>query len=1074
MKIKTKVTIVLSLLPVLILFLIGNSWFRVTNLNKTNVIIQTNYDLVYLAEQIHRGIKDEAISLRNIVLLTDENLIEEELKVLQEVSKQVAENAARLESKAESTEQLYMINDFLSTNEKFNEYKANLVQLIKAGKRQEAIELMNNEARIIHEEFFQKASVIMSTYETEMDSSLNTFSDDFREDILFSSLISLIIMLIAIMIISRSFYTFSNRLNKVSNVMTDVADGNTDIGSKIEITSHDEIGDVVESFNKMAHSLEEQMRKEQSLIWVKSNIAEITTSLSGKHNLEVLAQTFLSKVVPLMGAAHAVFYVKDNESPKEPTFKLLASYAFKERKHLSNTFELGEGLIGQAAFEKTPIILTNVPSEYISVKSGLGEAAPLNVYVVPISFEDDVKAVVEIASFHSFSADQQTLLEELINSLGIIFDSAMGRIRLAKLLEEAQALTEEVQAQSEELQSQQEELRMANEELEEQTQALRASEEKLQVQQEELEQTNADLKEKAERLEEQNKKFELTNREVEKARDELEEKARQLALSSKYKSEFLANMSHELRTPLNSLLILSKLLADNKERNLTKKQIEYSKTIYSSGSDLLTLINDILDLAKIESGKTEVNPGKVQIKDLLDFVESNFSPVANEKNLNFEIVAKEGIPTSIYSDELRVKQVLKNLLSNAFKFTHQGGVKFEIDYSTKLNNQPCFSFSIEDTGIGVPEEKLDLIFQAFQQADGTTSRKYGGTGLGLSICRETAALLGGEVNVKSKVGKGSTFTFYVGDYKTKSNSENKEFNLDEVAVTAETKMSEQKERDRVLPSRTQHQADEIKRLLIVDDDVRQRNSIMELIGENNVIIKAVSSGHEAIEELKVNQFDCLVLDLGLADTTGFDLLKKIKTTIEDENIKVFIYTGRDLSSKEELFLNRYSHTIIIKDAHAPQRLKEELEFYLNSNDGNAEIEEVEITDINVAPELEGKKILLVDDDVRNVYALSSVLELYGMDITFAENGVEALKIVDETSDFDLILMDIMMPEMDGYETIRRLRDNPTFFNLPIIALTAKAMKEDREKCLEVGASDYIVKPVDPDQLISLIRVWLYA
>jgi two-component system chemotaxis sensor kinase CheA len=770
-----------------------------------------------------------------------------------------------------------------------------------------------------------------------------------------------------------------------------------------------------------------------------------------------------------MESCHAVFFVKNLDQYNEPVFQLLASYAFKEKKHDSNTFRMGEGLVGQAVLEKSPIILTNVPPDYIRVKSGLGEAAPLTLYVLPVIFEGDVKAVLELASFKPFSVTRQTFLEEMINSLGIILDSVIGRIQLAKLLEESQVLMEEVQAQSEELQAQQEELRATNEELEEQAQALRQSEEKLQIQQEELEQTNTELEEKADHLEEQNKKYEFINRELERAREELEEKAQQLSLSSKYKSEFLANMSHELRTPLNSLLILSKLLSDNNDGNLSEKQVEFAKTIYSSGYDLLTLINDILDLTKIESGKMTVNPSKVLIHDFIEFIENSFRPIANDKNLRFNIVLKEPVPVFIYSDEQRIQQVLKNLLSNAFKFTDKGEVTLVIDLFSNTNDQSIFSFSVVDTGIGIPKEKQDLIFEAFQQADGTTSRKYGGTGLGLSICREICTLLGGNITVESKEGKGSKFTFYVGDYQKTEPHSNDLFIHNEVAAALDYKQNfEAKQKQ---PIETNNH---IKRLLIVDDDLRQRNSLMELIGDKDVIIKAVSSGYEAMEQLKVNHYDCLILDLVLSDMTGFELLDKIKGNVEEQNLKVFIYTGRSLSSKEEIYLNKYAHTVIIKDEHSPQRLKEELDLYLNSSNGTREvIDYTEADQIKSIPGLEGKKVLLVDDDVRNVYALSSIMEPYGLEITFAENGKEGLELLEKYSDFDIVLMDIMMPEMDGYEAMQRLRAIPKFANLPVIALTAKAMKEDREKCMEAGASDYVIKPVDPDQLISLMRVWLY-
>lgn len=1075
MKIRTKVLLVLITVPIIILLQLGISWSRLSTLDNLSASLQANYEITALANHIRLAAEEEAIILRNLVILEDENSIQQELIHLQSESESIKKDIALIESSINSTEQTNMVENLIKTNQEYNELKENVKELMLGGNKQEAINLINRTGFSIQDEFIENTSDITTSFASNMKSSFSNMSKDFQKEIVIGSLIFLIVVMIVIGVMSRIVWSATIRLNNATKVMTSITDGSGGLNTKIEVKSNDEVDSVGITFNRMVESLQEQMEKEKSQNWIKSNIAEITTSLSGIHEQEPLAKTFLSKIVPLMESCHAVFYVKSlDEKQPEPIFQLIASYAFKERKHLSNTFRSGEGLIGQAILEKSPIILTDVPSDYIRVKSGLGEAAPLTIYVLPVTFEGDVKAVIELASFKPFTMTQQTFLEEIINGLGIVIENVMGRNQLAKLLEESQLLVEEVQAQSEELQSQQDELRATNEELEEQTQALRQSEGKLQLQQEELEETNAELNEKANRLEEQNKRVEQINREVGRARAELEEKAKQLTLSAKYKSEFLANMSHELRTPLNSLLILSKLLSDNVDGNLSEKQVEYSKTIYSSGSDLLTLINDILDLSKIESGKMEVNPSKVLIKDLAKFVETNFRPIADEKNLRFNVVLKEGLPLFIYSDEQRMQQVLKNLLSNAFKFTEKGEVSLVIDLYSKTNNQSIFSFSVIDTGIGIPKAKQELIFRAFQQADGTTSRKYGGTGLGLSICREISNLLGGNVVVESEEGKGSSFTFYVGDYQEKVIDTNNAVKLNEVAVTLDHKPEEAEDSIAAELNKPFETKSNIKRLLIVDDDMRQRNSLMELIGDKDVIIKAVSTGNEAIEELKVHQFDCLILDLGLTDTTGFELLGKIKSNVENQNLKVFIYTGRDLSSKEELYLNKYAHAIIIKDEYSPQRLLDELELYLNSSADKMEVfDQTKVDKIESFPCLEGKKILLVDDDVRNVYALSSLLEQHGMKITFAENGREGLELLEKDSDFDLVLMDIMMPEMDGYEAIQRLRAIPKFKNLPVIALTAKAMKEDREKCMDVGASDYIVKPVDSDQLISLMRVWLY-
>ncbi|MGS2779099.1 response regulator [Robertmurraya sp. GLU-23] len=1078
MKIKSKFLLGLSTQPILLIMILLIGWIEISSINRLEGSTQDNYQLVLLAEETHREVKNEAISLRNIILFTDEDSLQKELTYLQLANDAVSKNIDSLELKVYTKEQKELIKHLKEINENFTIYTDQIISLISEGKRQEAIELINDNGHNLHEEFFQVLSDLNESLETSVLSTFSNASKDLQREIIISSLIAFISIILSFGFLGKMVWKLAMRLGKVSATMSNIANGKLDLSTRVEVESNDEIDEVANSFNGMVQSLEEQTQIERSLIWSKSNIAEITTSLNGFSNVESLSQTFLSKIVPLMDSCKAAFFVTHIEdSNNNSSFKRIASYAINEKSQ--STFQLGEGLIGQAALEKSPIFVSGVHLNNIELIAGVGEASPLNIHVWPIIVNGNVIGVIELASFKKISETQQSFMDELISHAGIILDNTMKRIQLAKVLEETQALMEEIQVQSEELQSQQEELRMTNEELEEQTQVLKQSEEKLQAQQEELEETNTELKEKAMRLEEQNKKYEIKNKEVEKARAELEEKARLLTLSSKYKSEFLANMSHELRTPLNSLLILSKLLADNHEGNLSNKQIEYSNTIYSSGKDLLILINDILDLAKIESGKMDIHPSVIQINSLVEMLDVRFRPISNEKGLHFHIDIKEGTPQTIYSDEKRLLQVLENLLSNAFKFTEKGKVCLEIGSSSYSKND--IVFSVTDTGIGIPKDKKDLIFQAFQQADGTTSRKYGGTGLGLSISRETSILLGGEIKVESEEGKGSTFTFSLGNYQSENNEKDESNDFQEVAVTIETisSTSEDEEQSstakkaKISPSITTD--DQIKRLLIVDDDHNQRISLMELIGNMNVVIKAVSNGSEALEELKVNQFDFMIMDLGLADTNGFELLNKIMEKGKQERLDIIIYTGRNLTSKEELYLNQHAHTIIIKDSMAPQRLVEELALLLN--EGSCEPTSTDLNAENMVkniPELKGKRIMLVDDDVRNVYALSSFLELYGLNITFAENGVDCLQILKEDRQFDLILMDIMMPEMDGYEAITKIRSMQEYHTLPIIALTAKAMKEDREKCIEAGASDYIVKPFDPEQLISLIQVWLYS
>jgi CheY-like chemotaxis protein/signal transduction histidine kinase len=912
--------------------------------------------------------------------------------------------------------------------------------------------------------------------------------------------------------------------------------------------------------------------------------------------------------------------------------------------------------------EKQPILLQNVPDDYIQITSGLGEAPPRNIIVLPVLFEGEVKAVIELASFLPFSQIHQTFLDQLAESIGVVLNMIGASMRTEELLEQSQKLTQELQSQSKELQQQQDELKRSNSELEAQAKTLRQSEELLKEQQEELQQVNEELEEKASLLAEQNQKVEQKNREVEAARLSLEEKAEQLAISGKYKSEFLANMSHELRTPLNSLLILAKLLSDNKEGTLTPKQVEFSQTIYSSGTDLLNLINDILDLSKVEAGKMEVNPMDVPLRDIESFTKRTFDPVAQQKGLQFKVDIQPDTPPSIYTDGQRLQQVIKNLLSNSFKFTETGGVTLTIRRAEKGKrfasrildqSETVIAFAVNDTGIGIAKEKQQLIFEAFQQADGTTSRKFGGTGLGLSISREIARLLGGEIRVESTPGGGSTFTLFLparyvepeaprGGEESSSRRRDRgdEWGADEGNVrsgprgrpaptifnryrstaesggwtqsgggTALVPVSNAAADDDVVMSRdslpkpegfdddrdsiepgdrvlliiendvtfskvlldmarekgfrglnaldgeaglklahafepdaitldidmpgmdgwavldrlkhhpqtrhipvhiitgirerqqglksgalaylekpvTKEALDEsfakithfidssVKRLLVVEDDETQRASMIELIQHEDVEITAVASAEDALRELSTSHFDCMVLDLGLKDMNGFELLETVKANPAMWDLPIIIYTGKDLSPAEDTKLRKFAETIIVKDVKSPERLLDETALFLHRVEAKLPEQKRRMLERlhNTDAVFTGKRVLVVDDDVRNIFSLTSMLEDHGMLVSFAENGKDAIALLRERQDFDLVLMDVMMPEMDGYETTRAIREIPALKTLPIIALTAKAMKGDREKCIAAGASDYITKPVDTEQLLSLMRVWLY-
>ncbi|WP_188390883.1 response regulator [Compostibacillus humi] len=1066
MKIRTQMLLVLSTLPILLFLFIGMESRQMAGFQKVSNTLMKNYELTILSEEIQLNLKDNAIYLRNLILTPEQEGMEKEINKIDALSEEIDDQMSKLESFSYTEEQNELVKHVVRQYEQYTAYKEEIIQHVLDGNREEARTKLEAYSQEMQEVFYSSLTEMTDTFEDDttalMENEEKTYARNFWTEVI---VLGAVIIGIFLMFF-RNVHVFTSRLKKITSTMNAIASGKMGLDTGIEIKGNDELDEVATSFNQMSQSLKKEQEREQEEGWVKTHIAEITKSMSGQKTPDALAETFLSEIVPLVEGSHAVFYIAEESQEEEPIYTLRASYAFKERKHMKTVFRLGEGLVGQCAYEKKPIILANVPRDYIAIQSGLGEAPPCFLYLLPVIHEGEVKGIIEIASFQPFEDKEQRLLEELVSNLGITLDNVIGRIKQAKLLEETQTLMEEIQTQSEELQTQQEELIAKNEELEKQTNVLRQSEERLKVQQEELEQANVELEEKTNSLEEQNKRFEEKNKELEQIKTELEQKAKELALSSKYKTEFLANMSHELRTPLNSMLILSKLLSENKEQTLSSKQVEYAKTIYSSGKDLLMLINDILDLSKIESGKMDIYPTDVAIDEIIEFAESSFQPVADEKNVRFRIMKEADLPETIYTDETKLQQVLKNLLANAFKFTEEGEVTLEIK-----RKGPHFAFVVADTGIGIAEEHLNTIFSAFHQADGTTSRKYGGTGLGLSISKELSELLGGWIEVESELGKGSTFTFYVGNFRHNSCLEEAAAGLDnevQPEVTETIKEDTRKEAKQAMPEENSH----IKRLLIVDDDRTQRNSMMELLGDMNVIMKAVSTGKEAMEELKRNSYDCLVLDLGLTDTTGFDLLEKLTEQEKYDHLKVFVYTGRDVTSDEERFLEKHADSIIIKDEHAPARLKKEIALYLDGITLQTTPKNND-TEVRNNDKLEGKHILIADDDVRNVYALSSILEQYGIQISFAENGKEAINVLTGNPSIDLVVMDIMMPELDGYGAIQQIRAMDEYKNLPIIALTAKAMKGDREKSLEIGASDYIVKPVDIDQFMSLIKVWLF-
>jgi signal transduction histidine kinase/DNA-binding response OmpR family regulator/CHASE3 domain sensor protein len=961
--------------------------------------------------------------------------------------------------------------------------------------------------------------------------------------------------------------------------------GSGDYTHRVKITSRDEVGQMAVLFNRMAEQVQQRQSTLAEQDELKQNLATFSSLFQGQRDLSVLGPSVLSQLATLLDARHSVLYLVEQDAAG-PVLKLQASYAFDQPRQ---DLRAGEGLAGQCMVDRQRIVLSDIPPDYLKINSALGEGRPTSIIVQPILFEKETKAVLELATVKPLKPSQFTFLDQFAANLGIVLNTIASVMRTEELLRQARDSEQLLQEQQEELQQTNEEMEQTNEE---------------------MQQTNEEMEEKVNLLAEQKRQLESANQEIETAREELEQRAQQIAEGSRYKSEFLANMSHELRTPLNSLLILSKMLADNAEANLSAKQIKYAETIYSSGNDLLELINEVLDLAKIESGSVTVDTEPVAFSNLRDFLEENFRHIAEGKHLDFHLDFSAALPTSIVTDPRRLQQVLKNLLSNAFKFTERGVVKVRVapatqgwEKSAKLLGQAAavVAFSITDTGVGIPPDKHNLIFGAFQQADAGTSRKYGGTGLGLSISRELATLLGGTLQLTESSERGSTFTLYLpamyrktpaasattgqtdkppmafytqpepavqivataedveddrgslqpGDTVLLIIEDDRTFGdlmrdfarekgfkvilarsaaqgialarqvrpaaitldlhlpdndgwvvLDRLKHDPKTRhvpihvISVDPERERSmrlgavsyiqkpatrasLDAALTQTMDFIKRplknLLIIEDDSVQRQGLSDLIGNGDVHTTAVGSAEEALDALSSGHFDCVVLDLGLPDSSGPDLIRAIHQKLGTGAPPIIVYTGKDLTRAEETELRMISDSIVIKNVRSPERLLDETALFLHRVQTNLPepkqriIEQVQKNDSL----LTGRKILIVDDDVRNIFAITSALEASKMDVKYAESGKEGIEMLEKNPDIEIVLMDVMMPEMDGYEAIRRIRRIDRFRRLPIISVTAKAMKDDREKCLQAGASEYITKPVDLDQLRSLLRVWLY-
>ncbi|QEN48293.1 response regulator [Pseudomonas protegens] len=943
------------------------------------------------------------------------------------------------------------------------------------------------------------------------------------------------------------------------------------------------------SYSDNLEAQEKSARRLEQQAWLRNGQTELAEQMLGQLSLNLLGRNILQFCAQYLDTPVAALYVREEHGG----LRRVASYGFsREQEAQEQSLYSDEGLVGQAAQHKRLIRLDEVPADYFKVSSGLGDGSPRSVLVVPTRDDDRVNGVIELGFLRALSERDVELLELIAGNIGTSIEAARYRQRLQEVLAETQQLNEELQVQ-------QEELKTANEELEEQSRILKESQVHLETQQVELEQTNEQLAEQAQILADQRDAMDRKNNELNEAQTQLEERAEELQRSSKYKSEFLANMSHELRTPLNSSLILAKLLAENPQENLSPEQVKFAESIYSAGNDLLNLINDILDISKVEAGKLEVRPENASVPRLVDGLRSLFQPLTQDKGLEFKVELQPGAPQMLFTDRQRVEQILKNLLSNAVKFTEKGQV------SLTVSAQPGagIAFAVQDSGIGIAQDQQQSIFEAFRQADGTTNRRYGGTGLGLSISRDLATLLGGSISVSSEPGRGSIFTLVLPEQyqeaaeplvappapvapvaapqpaslpqpvaeapgadiprfaddrdkapfssrcilvvedeanfahilfdlahelgyhclvahgadegyslaaqfipdailldmrlpdhsgltvlqRLKENAQTRHIPVHVIsvedrveaamhmgAVGYAVKPTTREELKDVFARLEAKLTQKVKRVLLVEDDDLQRDSIARLIGDDDIEITAVGLAQEALDLLRENVYDCMVIDLKLPDMLGNDLLKRMSTEDICSFPPVIVYTGRNLTRDEEAELRKYSRSIIIKGARSPERLLDEVTLFLHKVESQLSHERQKMLKTARSRDkvFEGRKILLVDDDVRNIFALTSALEHKGAVVVIGRNGHEAIARLNEVEDIDLVLMDVMMPEMDGFEATVQIRKDPRWRKLPIIAVTAKAMKDDQERCLQAGSNDYLAKPIDLDRLFSLIRVWL--
>ncbi|CAL9647521.1 HAMP domain-containing protein [Streptomyces sp. Tu 3180] len=856
----------------------------------------------------------------------------------------------------------------------------------------------------------------------------------------------------------------TRQVRAIAEVASAVAEG--DLTRSITVEASGEVAELKDNINSMVESLRETTRANQEQDWLKSNLARVSGLMQGHRDLPVVAELIMDELVPLVSAQYGAFYLaEDGESG--PELRLVGSYGYPDDDARPTRIPFGRTLVGQAARSRRTIMVDELPPDYVTISSGLGRVVPTALVLLPIVVEGQVLGVIELASVTPFTQIHRDFLAQLMETVGVNVSTIVANARTDELLVESQRLTAELQERSAELQAQQEE----------------------------LQHSNAELEEKAALLATQNRDIEAKNLQIEQARQELEARAQQLSLASKYKSEFLANMSHELRTPLNSLLILAQLLAQNPSRNLSPKQVEYAQIIHSAGSDLLQLINDILDLSKVEAGKMDVSPERVALRQLIEYVEATFRPMTMQKSLDFTVTTAPGAPADLLTDDSRLRQVLRNLLSNAVKFTERGSVELRIEPAADdevpegvVRGGSVVAFRVKDTGVGIQEQHLETIFGAFQQADGTTSRKYGGTGLGLSITREIAHLLGGAVTVDSVAGQGSTFTLFLPVARP---------DFEELLRHGADRTPVEAAPDAPSPQRPAIEAGtgsgrRPRRLLVVEERPR---GLLTLVAES--VVQDVTHGRgdgtfrppvdiittvgaqEAAGALAAEPCHCVVLELGMAEEEVTRFLEALRGDSALASVPVLVHSGHRPDAAVEEALRSRAEGTALEFLSSLDELRERIALHLSAEEPGDVLSLVRPDEAQrPAPQtvvdgsFSGRTILVVDDDARNLFALSGILELHGFRVLHAENGRKGIERLVNNPDVALVLMDVMMPELDGYAATAEIRAMPQYADLPIIAVTAKAMPGDREKSLASGASDYVTKPVDTQDLIACVRRWL--